>query len=93
MFQLSDLRLLLIFTWLQPITMAPYARWVVPSFRTILVDNCDDFLASTDRGMDKTRTKLITQVSKDITVIAQEQGETLPNDLEKVSNTMNLQLL
>ena len=84
MFRLSELQTLLIFTCLQTITMAPYARWVLPSFRTILVNRCDDYLNSSDRGTDKGRSKLITEVAKDITDIAQENGENIPDDLEKV---------
>ena len=64
--------------------MAPYARWVLPSFRTILVNHCDDYLNSSDRGTDKGRSKLITEVAKDITDIALENGENIPDDLEKV---------
>ena len=64
--------------------MAPYARWALPSFRTILVNHCDEYLKSTDRGTDKTRSKLITQVAKDITDIAQQREEKIPDDLEKV---------
>ena len=64
--------------------MAPYARWVLPSFRAILVNRCDDYLNSSDRGTDKGRSKLITEVAKDITDIAQENGENIPDDLEKV---------
>lgn len=64
--------------------MAPYARWVLPSFRTILGDHCDDYLNSSDRGTDKTRSKLITQVAKDIADIAREREEKIPDELEKV---------
>ena len=64
--------------------MAPYTRWVFPLFRTILVNRCDDYLNSSDRGTDKGRSKLITEVAKDITDIAQQTGENIPDDLEKV---------
>ena len=64
--------------------MAPYARWVLPSFRTILANRCDDYLNSSDRGTDKARSKLITKVAKDITDIAQQREENIPDDLEKV---------
>jgi hypothetical protein len=70
--------------------MAPYARWVLPSFRTILIDHCNEFLASSDRGNDKARTKLISQVSKNITDIAQETREAVLDNLEKVITNMNL---
>src|ERR1700727_1430358 len=84
MFQLSELRTLLIFTCLQTITMVPYACWVFPLFRTILVNHCDDYLNSSDCGTDKGWSKLSTKVAKDITDIAQQMGETIPDDLEKV---------
>ena len=83
MFRLSESQTLLIFTCLKTITMVPYACWVLPSFRTILVNHCDDFLNSSDRGTDKARSKLITEVAKDITDIAQQRSEKIPDDLEK----------
>jgi vacuolar-type H+-ATPase subunit H len=52
--------------------MAPYARWVHSSFKQTLIDACDEFLESNDRGTDKKRTEVIKRVSKDITDIAQE---------------------
>ena len=64
--------------------MAPYARWVHSSFKQTLIDACDEFLESNDRGTDKKCTEVIKRVSKDITDIAQEKGEQLPDDLEKV---------
>jgi hypothetical protein len=64
--------------------MAPYSRWVHPSFRQTLMDACDEFLQSTDCSNDKTWSKLITRVAKDITDIAKEKNESLPDDLEKV---------
>ena len=64
--------------------MAPYARWAVPSFRTILLNHCDDYMKSSDRGPDKSRSKLVTQVAQGIADIAKEKHEALPNDLEKV---------
>jgi len=60
--------------------------WVHPSFRQTLLDNCDEYIDSSDRGSDKTRSKLITRVSKELTDIAQAATESiqLPSDLEKV---------
>jgi hypothetical protein len=49
-----------------------------------LLDSCDEYLKSSDRGTDKTRSQLITRVSKDIADIAKENSETIPDDLEKV---------
>ena len=76
------LRTLLIFTFLQHTTMG----WVHPSFRQTLLDNCDEYIDSSDRGSDKTRSKLITKVSKDIADIVEAANEEipLPSDLEKV---------
>jgi ribosomal 50S subunit-associated protein YjgA (DUF615 family) len=60
--------------------------WVHPSFRQALLDSCDEYIDSSDRGSDKTRSKLITRVSKELTDIAQAATESipLPSDLEKV---------
>ena len=70
--------------------MAPYARWVQEGFKTILLDSCDEYLQSSDRGTEKTRTQLITRVSADMTAAAQETNVLLPDDLEKVIlNTTN----
>ena len=66
------------------VTMAPYACWVFPSFRQTLIDACDEFLETNDRGTDKKRTEVIKRVCKDIIDIAQAKQETLPDDLEKV---------
>jgi len=64
--------------------MAPYARWVLPSFKQTLVDACDDYLDTNDHSNEKTQSKLITRVSKDISDIAQAKSEAIPDDLEKV---------
>ncbi|KIM78570.1 hypothetical protein PILCRDRAFT_11036 [Piloderma croceum F 1598] len=64
--------------------MAPYARWVHPSFRHILVNNCDEYLDSSDCGNDKSRSKLITRVATEISdIIAQENIERPPDDIPK----------
>ena len=65
--------------------MPPYTRWVHASFRDVLIKSCDEYLKTSDRGNDKTRAKLVTRVSKDITEIAKREKETLPDDLEKVT--------
>jgi len=66
--------------------MAPYSCWVKESFKQTLLDNCDEYLETTDRGTDKTRSKLITRVAQDIAAIALAKKEELPDDLEKVNN-------
>ena len=74
--------------------MAPYARWVLESFKHILVDSCDEYFDTNDRGNDKSRSKLITRVANDIAAIAQDKNQRVPDDLEKVtfylSPTLNI---
>ena len=65
--------------------MGPYSRWVQPSFKQTLLDNCDEYLNTTDRSNVKTRSKLITKVANDILATAADQAA-LPTDLEKVPN-------
>jgi len=62
--------------------------WVHLSFRKILLDHCDEYIDSSDRGSDKTQSKLITRVSKEITEISEAAVEVipLPSDVEKVTN-------
>jgi len=85
-FRLVGLGTFLISTSLQQTNMAPYSRWVHSSFRQTLLDYCDDYLDTSDRGTDKTRSKLITRIAQEITAIANAQVKavTLPDDLEKV---------
>ena len=64
--------------------MGPYARWMHDSFKEILVNSCDEYMQSSDRGTDKTRSNLIARVSTDITNIAKEKKAAVPDDLEKV---------
>ena len=64
--------------------MSPYTRWVHDSFKHILVDSCDRYLQTNDRGIDKGRSKFIAQVAADIAESIHEGNITLPNDLEKV---------
>ena len=67
--------------------MAPYARWVLPSFKQTQLGACDEYMTTNDRGNDKTRSKLITRVAKDITdIVERNEGERVPDDLEKVGN-------
>ena len=73
--------------------MAPYARWVLPSFKMILVNHCDDYLNSSDRGTDKACSKLIAKVVKEITDIAQQRSEKIPDALEKAISLHILRLM
>jgi hypothetical protein len=66
------------------IIMSPYSRWVQQSFKNILVNACDEYVESTDHGNDKTHSKVIACILKDITNIAEQNSEKLPDDLEKV---------
>ena len=49
--------------------MAPYACWVHDVFRHILVESCDEFLQTSDRGGDKARSQFVTNIASQITVI------------------------
>src|ERR1700692_1150786 len=42
--RLLEFTTLSIFTCVHTITMAPYSRWVHPSFRQTLMDACDEYL-------------------------------------------------
>jgi hypothetical protein len=64
--------------------MAPYSRWVLASFKQTLIDACDEYMKTTDRGTDKSRSTLITRISNEITEITSAKKEELPDDLEKV---------
>ena len=65
--------------------MAPYVRWVMESFKHILVDSCDEYFNTSDRGNDKSWSKLITRVTNNIAAIAQDKKQRVPDDLEKVT--------
>jgi endo-alpha-1,4-polygalactosaminidase (GH114 family) len=65
--------------------MAPYTHWALESFKHILVDSCDEYFNTNDRGNDKSQSKLITQVTNDIAAIAQDKKQHVPDDLEKVT--------
>lgn len=64
--------------------MAPYARWVNESFKQTLIDACDEYLDTNDRGSEKARSKLITRVSEEIAAITTDKKEKVPDELEKV---------
>src|SRR5882672_7951258 len=80
-------------TFLIPINMAPYTRWVLPSFKQTLVDACDTYLDTNDCSNEKSRSKLIARVSKDISDIVQANKEVIPDDLEKVTKPYIVVLL
>jgi hypothetical protein len=60
-------------------------KWVTDAYKKILVENCQDYLASNNHGRDKVRKALITQVAEEITAAATESGDEVPANLEKVS--------
>ena len=65
--------------------MPPYNCLVHDSFKEILLSHCDEFLGSGDCGLDKTQSKLITQVSQQISDIAKGNMHVhILDDLEKV---------
>jgi len=76
---------LLTFTCIQYINMGPYSLWVQQSFKQTLLDHCDEYLNTTNRGNGKSRSKLITNVANDILAVAADKAA-LPTDLEKVLN-------
>jgi len=75
---------MLIFSCLRSITMGQYSRWVQQSAKEILLSACDEYVQTSDRGSDKTRSKIITRVAKEITDKAAENNEPVPDDVEKV---------
>ena len=64
--------------------MAPYARWVHESFKDTLINSCDEYLDTNDRGSEKTQSILITRVAQEIAAIAQDKELAIPGELEKV---------
>ena len=65
--------------------MPPYNCLVHDSFKEILLSHCDKFLRSSGCGLDKTQSKLITQVSQQIADVAKGNMHVhIPDDLEKV---------
>lgn len=67
-----------------PITMAPYTCWVQDSFKTILIDACDEYFQTNDCSPNKSCSKLITWIAVEITDSARESNVSLPDELEKV---------
>lgn len=58
--------------------------WVLPSFKQILIDSCQEFMNVTDKAKDKPRTALVTRVADQIRQAVNGTDATLPEDLEKV---------
>ena len=58
--------------------------WVLPSFKQILIDSCQEFMNVMDKAKDKPRTALVTRVADQICQAVNRTDATLPEDLEKV---------
>jgi hypothetical protein len=58
--------------------------WVLPSFKQILIDASDEYVANTDKSKDKPRTALIARVADDIRQAVDGTNDKLPDDLHKV---------
>jgi hypothetical protein len=59
--------------------------WVLPSFKNILIDSCQEYLKTTDKGKEKSRSAFITRVSGEIRLAVEGTADQLPDDLEKVN--------
>ena len=68
----------------QPITPIMGRTWVQPSFKNILIDACQEYLNTTDKGKEKLRSALITRVAEEIRLVVAGTADTLPEDTEKV---------
>ena len=60
-------------------------KWVLPVFKDILIDASEEYLNSTDKSKDKTRTAMINRVAGDIRMAIEGTQDSLPDDLEKVT--------
>jgi hypothetical protein len=58
--------------------------WVLSSFKHLLIDSCQEYINSTDKSKEKSRTALITRVAVEIRHAVEGTTEGLPDDLEKV---------
>ena len=59
-------------------------QWVLPSFKQILIDASDEYVANTDKSKDKPRTALIARVAEEIRQAIDGTNDKLPEDLHKV---------
>ena len=59
-------------------------QWVLPSFKQILIDASDEYVANTDKIKGKPRTVLIDRVAEEIHQAVDGTNDKLPNDLHKV---------
>jgi hypothetical protein len=46
--------------------MGQYARWIQQSSKEILLSACNEYVQTSDHGNDKTHSKIITWVAKEI---------------------------
>jgi hypothetical protein len=59
-------------------------QWVLPSFKQILIDASDKYVAHTDKLKGKPRTALIERVAEEICQAVDGTNDKLPNNLHKV---------
>lgn len=59
-------------------------QWVLPSFKQILIDASDEYVANTDKTKGKPRTVLIERVAEEIRQAVDGTNDKLPDDLHKV---------
>jgi hypothetical protein len=58
--------------------------WFQPLFKHILVESCEEFINSSNKGKHKTRSTLINRVAEEIRQAVEGTNDTLPSELEKV---------
>ncbi len=66
-----------------------YSRWVKDSFKHILTGACDEYFQTDDRGNDKTRSKFLARITKEIEDFQTEAKEKVPDNLRKVRAVRN----
>lgn len=59
-------------------------QWVLPSFKQILINASDEYVANTDKSKDNPRTVLIARVADEIRQAVNGSNDKLPDDLHKV---------
>jgi hypothetical protein len=67
-----------------PFTNMGNSPWVLPSFKQILIDASDEYVANTNKSKDEPRTALITRVADEIRQAVDGENHKLPDDLHKV---------
>ena len=65
-------------------------QWVLPSFKQILIDASDEYVANTDKSKDKPRTALIARVADEIRGRTTQLGEACPGNWRRPSRLSSL---